>query len=209
MIYKHLITCRANRVLMTALLVFTTFFVFLLFGAVECSTDVVARETDTQPSELSNVVEYDLVECSALPVAAEDSVVEEPIVEDPPYSEEDLDLLSRLITAEMGASWVSDEIQLYVGSVVLNRLHSDLYPGETIYEVIYQDGQYSPTWTGAINNTPDERTIENAKKLLTDGSILPENVVFQANFKQGDGVYCEYYDEVLGTTTYFCYIEIS
>lgn len=204
MIYKHLIMCRANRALMTALLVFITFFAFLLFGAAECSTDVVARETNAQPSGLSSVVEYDLVECSALPVAAQ-----EPVVEEPPYSEEDLDLLSRLITAEMGASWVPDEIQLYVGSVVLNRLHSDLYPGETIYEVIYQDGQYSPTWTGAINNTPDERTIENAKRLLTDGSILPENVVFQANFKQGDGVYYEYYDEVLGTTTYFCYIEIS
>lgn len=131
----------------------------------------------------------------------------EPVVEpEPPYSEEDLDLLARLITAEMGSEWVPDEVQLYVGSVPLNRMKSDAFPGETLYDVIYQEGQYSPTWTGAINNTSDERTIENAKKLLTNGSVLPENVVFQANFKQGDGVYYEYYDEILGTTTYFCYL---
>ena len=122
-----------------------------------------------------------------------------------PYTEEDLDLLARLITAEMGASWVSDEMQLYVGSVVLNRMQHPLFP-DTLYDVIYAKGQYSPTWTGAINNTPDERTIENARQLLEQGSVLPENVVFQANFPQGDGVYYEYYDEVLGTTTYFCYL---
>ena len=109
------------------------------------------------------------------------------------------------ITAEMGASWVSDEMQLYVGSVVINRMNHELFP-DTLYDVIYAKGQYSPTWNGAINNTPDERTIENARQLLEHGSVLPENVVFQANFPQGDGTYYEYYDEVLGTTTYFCYL---
>lgn len=122
-----------------------------------------------------------------------------------PYTEEDLDLFARLLTAEIGSYWVSDEIQLYVGSVVLNRMAHNLYP-DTLYDVIYQSGQYSPTWTGAINNTPDERTIANAKYLLEEGSILPENVVFQANFPQGDGTYYEYYDEVLRNTTYFCYL---
>lgn len=147
------------------------------------SAPAVTEEAETQPEEES-------VDVSA------------PVV---PYTEEDLDLLARLITAEMGASWVSDEIQLYVGSVVLNRMQHPLFP-DTLYDVIYAKGQYSPTWTGAINNTPDERTIENARQLLEQGSVLPENVVFQANFPQGDGVYYEYYDEVLGTTTYFCYL---
>lgn len=127
---------------------------------------------------------------------------------EPTYTEEELDLLSRLIFAEVGCEWIPDDIQLYVGSVVLNRVESDLFP-DNIYDVIYAKGQYSPTWSGAINNTPDERTIANAKRLLEDGSLLPANVVFQANFKQGDGVYHEYYDEPLGTTTYFCYIEIN
>lgn len=139
-------------------------------------------------------------------VVAESEPVE--IKVEPTYTEEELDLLSRLIFAEVGCEWIPDNIQLYVGSVVLNRVESGLFP-DNIYDVIYAKGQYSPTWSGAINNTPDERTIANAKTLLEDGSLLPTNVVFQANFKQGDGVYYEYYDELLGTTTYFCYKEIN
>lgn len=121
------------------------------------------------------------------------------------YTDDDLDLFARLLTAEAGSTWIPDEVQLYVGSVVLNRMAHDLFP-DTLYDVIYQEGQYSPTWNGAIYNTPDERTIANAKKLLEEGSILPANVVFQATFKLGSGVYYEYYDEILNTTTYFCYI---
>ena len=125
-------------------------------------------------------------------------------VEEALYTDEDLDLLSSIMYAEVGCSWIPDEVQLYVGSVVLNRVKSPLFP-DTLYDVIYQEGQYSPTWNGSINNEPDERTIANAKKLLEEGSVLPENVLFQANFVQGSGVHYYYYDETLGTTTYFCY----
>lgn len=165
------------------------------------SKEIVVDHTAEFDVEAEDI-EYVDVEFADLVISEPEPVVES----EPQYSEEDLDLLARLMTAEMGSEWVSDEVQLYVGSVPLNRMKSDAFPGETLYDVIYQEGQYSPTWTGAINNTPDERTIENAKKLLTEGSVLPENVVFQANFKQGDGVYYEYYDEILGTTTYFCYL---
>ena len=155
------------------------------------------------PATDAEVKEATIEKAKARPQVEKESVdVSTPAI---PYTEEDLDLLARLITAEMGASWVSDEMQLYVGSVVLNRMQHPLFP-DTLYDVIYAKGQYSPTWTGAINNTPDERTIENARQLLEQGSVLPENVVFQANFPQGDGVYYECYDEVLGTTTYFCYL---
>lgn len=134
------------------------------------------------------------------------SVATEPplVVEEQTYTDDDLDLLSRIIYAEVGCTWIPDEVQLYTGSVVLNRVSSPLFP-DTLYEVIYQEGQYSPTWNGSIDNEPDERTIENARILLADGSVIPENVVFQANFTQGTGIYHSYYDETLGTTTYFCY----
>lgn len=155
------------------------------------------------PATDAEVKEATIEKVKARPQVEKESVdVSTPAI---PYTEEDLDLLARLITAEMGASWVSDEMQLYVGSVVINRMNHELFPN-TLYDVIYAKGQYSPTWNGAINNTPDERTIENARQLLEYGSVLPENVVFQANFPQGDGTYYEYYDEVLGTTTYFCYL---
>lgn len=113
-------------------------------------------------------------------------------------SEEDIDLLARLLYAEAGSSWISDETIYYVGSVVLNRVNSEHYP-DTLYDVIYQDGQYSCTWSGAIYNEPTERCYRIAEDLLRKGSILPEDVLYQAEFKQGSGVY-DYQDNL-----YFCY----
>ncbi len=122
----------------------------------------------------------------------------------PDYTEEDLSLLSRVIYAEVGCTWIPDWVQRMVGSVVLNRVESSLYPN-TIKEVIYQPGQYSPTWNGSINNTPDSRTVANARYLLENGSICPRNVTGQNSIITGSGVYQSYHDSVLGTTVYFCY----
>lgn len=122
----------------------------------------------------------------------------------PKYTEEDLDLLARIINAEAGCTWIPDWVQQCVGSVVLNRVKSPYFPN-TIREVIYQPGQYSPTWNGMINLTPDARTIANARYLLEHGSITPDNVTGQNGIITGGGVYKSYYDSVLGTTIYFCY----
>ena len=121
------------------------------------------------------------------------------------YTQADLDLLSRLIYAEAGCAWIPDWVQRMVGSVVLNRVESQYYP-DTIREVIYQPGQYAPTWDGSLQKTPDARTIENARYLLEHGSICPENVVGQNSIITGSGVYTSYYDQVLDTTIYFCYL---
>lgn len=121
------------------------------------------------------------------------------------YTQADLDLLSRLIYAEAGCTWIPDWVQRMVGSVVLNRVESQYYP-DTIREVIYQPGQYAPTWDGSLQKIPDARTIENARYLLEHGSICPENVVGQNSIVTGSGVYTSYYDQVLETTIYFCYL---
>lgn len=123
----------------------------------------------------------------------------------PAYTEEDLDLLSRVIYAEVGCTWIPDWVQRMVGSVVLNRVESDYYP-DTIREVIYQPGQYAPTWDGSIHKTPDARTIANARYVLEHGSVCPATVVGQNSIVTGSGVYTSYQDPVLGTTVYFCYL---
>ncbi len=120
------------------------------------------------------------------------------------YTQEELDLLAHIIYAEAGCTWIPDWVQRMVGSVVLNRVKSRYYPN-TIKEVIYQPGQYSPTWDGSIRKTPDQRTIANAKYLLEHGSVCPANVTGQNSIITGSGVYQKYYDAVLGTTVYFCY----
>lgn len=114
----------------------------------------------------------------------------------PLYTEEELNMLSHLIYGEAGCH--SNEMQLGVGSVVLNRVKSKYYPN-TIKEVIFQKGQYACTWDGNYNKKPDKQAISNAKYLLENGSQYPEYVVFQAEFKQGDGVYKKI------ENTYFCY----
>ncbi|MBE7018429.1 MAG: cell wall hydrolase [Ruminococcaceae bacterium] len=114
------------------------------------------------------------------------------------YSSSDLDILSRVVNAEAGSSWLSDEHQRAVASVVLNRVADSRFPN-TIKGVVYQKGQYACTWNGAINKTPSQRAINNAKYVLENGITIPSNVVFQAQFKQGNGVW----KYIQGH--YFCY----
>ena len=108
---------------------------------------------------------------------------------------DELFMLSHLIYGEGGNT--SDECQLAIGSVVLNRMSSSLFPS-TMKDVIFAPGQYACTWDGNYDKTPDERAIRNAQYLLEHGSQIPSGVVFQAGFKQG-----EVYKIIDGV--YFCY----
>ena len=102
---------------------------------------------------------------------------------EPVVDPEELDLLARLIQEEAGSDWCTDELQRAVGSVVLNRMDDKRYP-DTMHGVIDQKGQYS-TAKRLDKTTPTERVRKNAEYLLANGSTLPEDVIFQANFKQG------------------------
>lgn len=119
-----------------------------------------------------------------------------PVIE---YVDEgDLYLLAHIIFAEAGSDWCSDEMQMYVGSVVLNRVTSPNWPN-TLYEVVYQPGQYECTWTGSFYNEPNQRAWDMAQWLLDNGSQLPAGVVYQSGSILGNGVYTQI-DNV-----YFCY----
>ena len=122
----------------------------------------------------------------------------------PKYTQDELTLLAAIIHSEAGCTWIPDWVQLYVGSVVLNRVESPRFPN-TIKAVLDQPGQYRPT-SGLYALKPDARTIENARYLLEIGSVLPGNVVFQSLGRLGSGVYETYYDKYLGSTTYFCFL---
>lgn len=165
------------------------------------------------------------IECTATP-ALEEMLVMEPedeiiayeevaevVAEDQPdifsapqpqYSESDLMLLAKVIYAEAGSDFLSDEWKMCVGEVVLNRVASPEFPN-TIPDVVYQPGQYHGARSGYIASLiPSERCIEIAKRLLDGERIMEPSVVFQANFKQGSGVYKALYDSHPGWT-YFCY----
>lgn len=60
----------------------------------------------------------------------------------------DMRLLVCLVFCESGSE--PYEGKLAVANVVLNRYHSSRFPN-TIKGVIYQSGQFSPTWNGSLN----------------------------------------------------------
>ena len=64
-------------------------------------------------------------------------------------SVDDVTLLAALIQCEAGNE--PYEGQLAVGAVVMNRVRSGRYPG-SIYEVIYQAGQFPPAGKGYVAN---------------------------------------------------------
>ena len=114
----------------------------------------------------------------------------------PKYSEEELYIMAHVLCGEVQTgSW---ELQVAVGSVVLNRVASIRYPN-TIKGVVFQRRQYACTWDGNYYRTPTTRNWEVAKFLLENGSQIPSNVVYQAQFRQGKGVWRK-----IGTET-FCY----
>lgn len=119
------------------------------------------------------------------------------------YSQDDLFYLAAAITKEAGSNWITDEHQMMVGNVILNRVASGSYPN-SVYGVITQAGQY-PWASGASSVVPSARAYANAQRLLNGERILPANVVYQSTVTQGSGVYTSVYDATLGTTTYFCY----
>ena len=120
-----------------------------------------------------------------------------PIVNDiKSYTDEELHILSHVIYGEAGG--YSRELQIGVGSVVLNRVKHERYPN-TIKDVVFQSGQYACTWDGNYDREPDQQAIDVAIYLLENGSQFPEYVLYQSEFLQGDRVYRK-----IGNT-YFCY----
>lgn len=140
-----------------------------------------------------------LIAYSAMTANTHDFIPPEPIPVVETVNETDVEMLAHLLNGEAGADWCSDEMVYYVGSVVLNRVNSDRFP-DTLEEVIFQKGQYACTWDGNYDKTPSERCYKIAEDLLINGSVLPSNVVFQAEFEQGSGIYKKVQN------MYFCYL---
>jgi len=100
------------------------------------------------------------------------------------YSDDELWLLAHIIHGEAGSNYCTEDLKLYVGSVVLNRVQSKYFPN-TIKEVIYSPGQYSCVTNKSFYGNPSDACWEAATELLENGSRLPQDVVFQAQFVQG------------------------
>lgn len=111
----------------------------------------------------------------------------------------ELDMLARVVYFEAGSSWISDRHQQLVACVLLNRCADGRFPS-TIEGNVYKRGQYACAgrlYSVTAAQIP-ARCYDNAKAAAYGAVECPPDVIFQAQFKQGRGVY-----ERSGNT-YFC-----
>lgn len=120
------------------------------------------------------------------------------------YTDEERELLACAIYCEAGGDACTDETRRMVGEVILNRVADPRFP-DTIAGVLTQKSQYGRFhWTGVVwpsraAHEPEavERAYRCAEAVLTEPRLLPEDVVFQAEFIQGEIV-------ASATGFYFC-----
>lgn len=121
----------------------------------------------------------------------------------------DVDIVAVTIHWEAGHGTTTEHKER-CGAVIVNRLHSDKFPN-TIEEVITQPNQYLAAYADpnsyysktAKECESWEECREIAAKALRGEIECPENVLYQAEFVQGTGIYEIY--KTSYSTTYFCY----
>jgi N-acetylmuramoyl-L-alanine amidase len=90
-------------------------------------------------------------------------------------SSSEKDLMARLVRAEAESEPYAGKVA--VAYVILNRIDSTEFPN-TVHDVIYQSGQFSPVSNGAINKSADAESIKavneavNADRSKGAGSLF-------------------------------------
>ena len=122
--------------------------------------------------------------------------------EEQKISFDELYLLARVIYSEAGSEWLSEDFRLCVGEVVLNRVASPEFP-DTIYDVVYQKGQYAGVNTLKFAYLkPGRDCTAVALKLLQGERRMVPAVVYHSGDVQGE-LFSMHSDRSLGNT-YFC-----
>ena len=187
--------------------IITTFLLISIFSASSCiahNTPDFSPDTDYAALMIESAVSGD-IRSGRQYEEARNRKISALNCENTVFTFDDLYLLAKVVEAEAGSDWLSIEHKKLVASVVVNRAESPEFP-PTIHEVVYQKGQYETAGTYSFEKMiPSKSSVQVASQILQFGSIAPSAVVFQAEFKQGSGVYKSIYDSVRNRTTYFCY----
>ena len=123
------------------------------------------------------------------------------LLEAPKVNHSDVILLARVIHAEATQNPKLRVLDRQcVGAVVMNRVRHPRFPN-TLQGVIYARNQYTCVGTYWFNLSPPQECIDIATQLLLGETFgVPANVVYQAQFRQGSGVW-----RTVGVH-YYCYI---
>lgn len=187
----------------------------VFIAACSCVRGVTAPEEESRPVPMEPMPSpsgYPIVPIPEKVLArmAEPTVTPMPTPEPAPaYTEEELEMMALVIYQEAGGDAASDECRQMVGEVVLNRVADNRFP-DTIEEVLLQKRQYGRlsetglVWPARAENPGEAHAVERAYACAEDllsGTVerlLPEDAIWQAEFKQGNEVLA--YDSGL----YFC-----
>lgn len=127
---------------------------------------------------------YEITECKPRPEPHHYKVIiilPEPVEIVPPPEptpqpiSEDTYLLAQIINAE--ARNQPYDGMVAVGNVIMNRIVSPKFP-DTVRDVVYQKGQFSPVNDGSINNAPSESAIQAAKDVMNGHKVIGDDVLF-------------------------------
>ena len=109
-------------------------------------------------------------------------LVEVEVIQTPPYSQDDFRLMCGIIWAE--ARGESAEGQKAVGIVIQNRIENNQFPS-TLEGVIYQKGQFMPTWNGALNkglSAFDNNSIDESIKAAAEYALCGNKTINPWNY---------------------------
>lgn len=117
---------------------------------------------------------------------------------------DELYLLARVIYREAGSEDIPASWRQMVGEVIMNRVASPEFPN-TLYDVIYQEGQYDGVGTKefVFFTYPSKECVDLAYRLLCGERSIPSSVVFQSNYRLGE-VYASF-SASNHACSYLCY----
>lgn len=157
-----------------------------------------AEEMQPDPAPIYEVVVISeptlVVPTEPEPEPQPEATVVIPDINEPAYTEAELEALAIVIYQEAGGDACSDETRIMVGNVVMNRVADERFPN-TIEEVLLAKQQYGRLyWTGlvwperasqSIEVHAVQRAYDCAERVLNGERLLPDDVIWQAEFIQG------------------------
>lgn len=111
-----------------------------------------------------------------------------------PYSNEDYEIMLKIVEAEAGDC--GEKGKILVANVIVNRVKSDRFP-DTITDVVYQKRQFSPVASGRINKVKvSAETIECVNRALA-GEDYSEGALFFMMRSASDSSNVKWFDNKL------------
>lgn len=163
-----------------------------MYGAGDISAEAVTVDAEAEAAAAEAAAQASQVSAEAVQPeqgqAAEETEADssQAAAQEVSVSTSDLDLMAAIIECEAGGE--SYEGKVGVGAVIMNRIRSGEFPN-TLSEVIYQSGQFEPTWTGKLSNVlsrgASEACYAAAQDVFSGANTIGDRLFFHAGGGSG------------------------